>query len=145
VGDFKNKIMTIELKDVLHFYLGCEAIMSTDDWHVPEGDQLVRITGIMDNGQYIAYARKGSFGNYESKNFKPLLRPLSSMTEEEKKEVLRISDKYSGKNLIPIYVNHILNFFFHSANPEIIRYLFLRRFDLFGLIESGAAIDKTQQ
>jgi hypothetical protein len=62
---------------------------------------------------------------------KPILRPLSDMTEPEGIEVQYMVDQMGvGYNAT------------HGA--QITRYLLSRHFDLFGWIEAGLAIDKTK-
>jgi hypothetical protein len=67
--------------------------------------------------------------------FKPILRPLSDITEEEKIEcVLLFDDQFilgqDGK-----YAWRATFF------PSMFKYLLSKYFDLFGLIEAGLAID----
>lgn len=65
-------------------------------------------------------------------HIKPILRPLSDMTEDEKEkwDNMRLEDfEYSTELL--------------AANETL--YLLKQGFDLFGLIESGLAIDKTKK
>jgi len=80
------------------------------------------------------------------------IRPLSSITEEEKIELLliigepkmyaafdfRIGDEMHYLNLVGESGVIIIGF-----NPESVKYLLSKHFDLFGLIEAGLAIDKT--
>ena len=62
---------------------------------------------------------------------KPILRPLSDITEPEEMEVQNMVDQMGvGYNAI------------HGA--QITGFLLSRHFDLFGWIESGLAIDKTK-
>lgn len=62
------------------------------------------------------------------------LRPLSDMTEDEKRKWRSLMHKqYSGGAGHTGYLE----------NPESFRYLLSKGFDLFGLIEAGLAIDKT--
>lgn len=60
---------------------------------------------------------------------KPILRPLSDMTEEEEKATQAI-------------VNEIG--FGYELGASITRYLLSRHLDLFGWIDAGLAIDKTK-
>lgn len=60
---------------------------------------------------------------------KPLLRPVSDMTEEEAIEIFRL----------PVKADEV---FFQTG--EEFRIMLYKGFDLFGLIESGMAIDKTK-
>lgn len=90
--------------------------------------------------------------NSERQDVKLHLRPLSSMTEEEKNEI--------GKMLHPKCDTHEVNTFMDALQvksygdgtrvltdnytPKIFLHLLSRGFDLFGLIEKGEAIDATK-
>ena len=86
-------------------------------------------------------------GHYELnfEDIKPILRPLSDMTEEEKSTLKGVmKDSFKGENLLPIIKSGALtNLFFNKGNPSIVLWLLKQGFDLFGLIESDQAIDKT--
>lgn len=72
----------MELKDVLHFYIGCECIVSN------KIDSVVcKVINVSYNGTgaYCSGKTKDGrlFNYYGISNIKPILRPLSDMTEEE--------------------------------------------------------------
>lgn len=91
---------------------------------------------------------------------RPILRPLSDLTEQEAREMYEIKTgeafeprpeyleegdwDFSAKEyfdeLVEIYEDTIQ---VCIGKPDIWSYLLSRHFDLFGLIESGDAIDKT--
>lgn len=107
---------------------------------------------------------------------KPILRPLSDMTEEEILEVAKITNclpirwQENYKVVKPENPNEGIEIrcgsysvrvtfkgciYFHDytkpnaaiylpKTPDIIRCLLSKHFDLFGLIESGLAVDKTK-
>lgn len=111
--------MKKELKDYLHLYLGCSVkwyngkiatLIDTDKTNCNIYDVVKYHTGI--------------------ENIKPILRPLSDMTEEEEMEWRNIS----GGNQSPTL----------KESAEEIRWFLSKHFDLFGLIEAGLAIDKTK-
>jgi hypothetical protein len=106
-----------EIKDYLHLYLGCE--MLTVDGRI--------VTLNLTN---LGFALKGIIGSELSK---PILRPLSDMTEEEKIELKLNMVQATTLNHAP----EIMWTF------EQMRILLSKCFDLFGLIEAGLAIDKT--
>lgn len=108
------------------------------------------------------------FGNFQARiserihkglsDGKPILRPLSDMTDEEAKEIVLL--KYNVRNTLQkaeLSGRHILftcspgsllkpqggQFDVLESGPHILTYLISRHFDLFGLIESGQAIDAT--
>lgn len=62
----------------------------------------------------------------------PLLRPLSSMTEEEKIELFALRENEA--QLFPAIITGL---------SECFRWLLSHHFDIFGLIDAGLAIDKT--
>lgn len=100
-------------KDYLHLYLGCEAY-----WQ--------------EEGYKSTYSRPIDFDMLRDADWiKPILRPLSSMTEEEGNEL-----EMMGHNAV---VNKFEINQFHAART---RYLLSKGFDLFGLIEAGLAIEK---
>jgi hypothetical protein len=66
--------------------------------------------------------------------YKLLLRPLPDMTEEEKTELYYLDD----------HALHELGDGTGYALPYVFTWCLSKGFDLFGLIESGLAIDKTK-
>lgn len=85
----------MELNQVLHFYLGCEVQiaqrrMSTDG--MIDNTRVGVFRGYWDNERRHARIqfRTGPEGHVDLLFFKPLLRKLSSMTEEEGKAVFTI-------------------------------------------------------
>lgn len=102
------------LKDVLHFYgIGTEVNFDGKIWEITE---LKRNT---IKGIRLDHSHSNEFYYHHCK---PLLRPLSDMTEEE----------------IKIYES------MQSRLWEQFVWLLKNRFDLFNLISSGQAIDKTK-
>ena len=81
-------------------------------------------------------------------NIKPYLRPMSSMTEEEKEELENIEEKYFGQALdkqikeclssSPKDESRKLEYF---ASSKIVDYLNKHHFDYHNLIEKGLAIE----
>ena len=78
--------------------------------------------------------------NYPLEQFKPYLFPLSSMTEEQKKEY-----NY-WKHVVPVchyeYGDVVEEIELYDS-PESFEYLIENHFDYRGLIEKGVAIDAT--
>lgn len=113
------------IKDYLHLYLGCECLL-----HLELGTMSEKLTGVTENedGETICYFLNSNKSFRKSDTVKLLLRPLSDMTEEEKKEYGK------GKSFINV----------QYLSPADFMYLLLRHFDVFGLIESGLAIDKEE-
>lgn len=111
-----------EIKDYLHLYLWC--MLKTEF------------------GQSVLYA--DNIYRAKNLNWKPILRPLSDITEEEEFEMTEITGLFIGSGFIKAikenskYVIDVRNSF------EVTRYLLSKHFDLFNLIEEGLAIDKTK-
>lgn len=132
--------MRTELKDVIHLYLGCECMIGDTKWKKPEihPDDLAPgidlnygkpIKSIIDYHTLQAYSHK----------ITPMLRSLDSITEEEKREFFKLQygDEKYDERLVRVSTS------LHTLFPETFLYLLSRGFDLFGLIESGQAIRKT--
>lgn len=118
-----------QLKDYIHLYLGCDF-------------QADNSSGSINS--YTIYHINAYWEMYQ--NFKLLLRPLSSMTEDEK-DGLRHADRLAtSQNILPeIRASRLTNYHFTQKSAEITRYLLSRGFDLYDLIPAGLAIDKTLQ
>lgn len=137
--------MKIELKDVINFYLGCEVIT--------------------EKGTIWTLEPSNFLSNWQSSYFlnsKPLLRPLSDLTKEEAIEVTkpvvvygdipnaRTYDTYEsafGKTVVfwgdGLRERYIPEDETHFCSEQF-TYLIKKGFDLFGLIESNQAVDKTK-
>jgi hypothetical protein len=105
-----------DIKDYLHLYLNSNVSCLVDSFTTHTEPLNVANFNILCNGGY-----------------KPILRPLSSMTEEE---CFKLDWSYlhtSGEK-----IDHEPE----NLNPDEIIYLLSKGFDLFGLIESGLAIEK---
>ena len=76
---------------------------------------------------------------------KPYLRPMSSMTEEEKEEMHNfLSPEGTAiyeNNGISIPMNHYGDFVSYEFMNKIIQYLLKNHFDFMGLIPKGLAIE----
>ena len=69
--------------------------------------------------------------NYDIEKIKPYLRPMSSMTEEEKKEYKLLCDYYMDNKEIKHYFNNIAT----------IDWYYQKYFDCRGLIKLGLALE----
>ncbi len=137
----------LDIKDYLHLYLGCEVkhqsfvnpliLSSVSDI------KGVRIRGKEDDVSCATLIE----------NFKLILRPLSSMTEEEKIEIAIIFGWSHGDNVTKAnateelfdkngYWNKITNISGSSWN-KVINYCRKQGIDMDNLIDAGLAIDKT--
>lgn len=115
-----------DIKDYLHLYLGCSVAIG---YKYPDGMRIDVIAGVSKNGIYTSNEDFCS-----SDQFKLLLRPLSDMTEEEC-IVLGWSSSYQCA---------IIKHKPENLQPNEILFLLKNAFDLFELIQSGLAIDKTK-
>lgn len=158
----------MEFKEVAHLYLGCLAkatYVTKDgdtDKDVPvelKNYRRLESVGIAGDRRILMWVG----GNLSASQHKPILRPLSDMTEEEayslifsvdfykrhEIEVTNISDnpwigisftvRYDGKGRWWNKTQRLNADF----NPKQVGYLLSKHFDLFGLIQSGEAIDAT--
>lgn len=147
--------MKKNIKDYLHLYLGC---------------QMER--GGIVTGALLDAANESAFNAWE--DFKPILRPLSDITNREKTEIYKMIFGREFPNSGQIFFRHDKT---TSSDPRwilstgvdrlgiemdgtvwgdcdlnnkkhnqhlITLYLLKQRFDIFGLIEGGLAIDKTK-
>lgn len=125
--------MKIELKDVIHFYLGCDAlIISHDEWigKIISVDSAGGCTVVLRNDK----TRHQFSGTVDG--CKPILRPLSDMTEEESK----ILGEFSSTDTV-IPCPHFNNIHKVKHGLQLV-YLLKQGFDLFDLISTGQAISK---
>lgn len=135
----ENKTEMKEIKDYLPFYLGCQVGYASH--HEPQ------------DATYTLTAE--NLKEAMDFNDPPHLRPLSDMTEEEAIELAKIhkydipEDNGVREELINIYSD---DGELHLGKPYLpismykdgLLWLLKQGFDLFGLIESGLAISKTQ-
>lgn len=163
---------TRNIKDFLHLYLGCE--VENYPYKKYEGieTQPKRMIGLLVGviGEYAHIQNKDVFGKdwdiikEPIADVKPLLRPLSSMTEEEAIELVKLSEweSYGDHPHIRNYKTYKNNFDHLVVSwgeglreknipenkkvfaPNEFQFLLSKHFDLFNLIESGLAIDKTK-
>lgn len=117
--------MEKNIKDYLHLYLGCEVLVLDLDGQTFKD----KIEDVFDrkHGKGFSIYEFGDcpFDDHDEyyQEIKPILRPLSDMTKEER-EYVRVK-------------------FNHGSAESFIWHL-SKHFDLFGLIEAGLAIDKTK-
>ncbi len=147
----------VDLKDVIHLYLGCkvqyEGILNgselsaelkehkSDVFYIP---QIAHVRGLkigllkkieitIDGKKTYRIGRKGLQTHYTCQKFKPILRPLSDMTQDEYFEWQALCSWLEYNNQ-----KHYGNY-----SPKVFHWMLSKAFDLFGLIESGQAIDAT--
>ncbi len=126
-----------DIKNFLHLYLGCE-VETVDGNGINLGHYYpgvwTRDGNTEPNGINVFFTeiKKVYVMNYVQ--CKLILRPLSSMTEEEADRIIAI------RGLEGVTGYKWPNTFKAAAEATI--YLLSKHFDLFSLIESGLAIDK---
>lgn len=134
--------MKKELKDYLHFYLGCDLI---NENYPNEIFELVGISKPYKSND-TTFARmdirpknKGFRNIFISdtnlNKLKLILRPLSDMTKEEKEWL------GEHENFVDNYKQNAESELIIEWDAEKTVYLLSKNFDLFGLIEAGLAID----
>lgn len=124
--------MKTEFKDVAHLYLGCKAeVELKSDSNLGYEDGINTLDGIM-----VDWLR-------EFKYVKPILRPLSDMSNEEIKELQEMgySLSFPLQRILDENGDELRMDVFDLA--ELTLWLTSKSFDICNLIESGQAIDKT--
>lgn len=129
--------MEKKIEDYLHLYLGCDIQYQ---WH-----EDIITTNL--SARFISEC----VGSLACSNIKPLLRPLSSMTEEEYAQCAMIVFQKDGiKNIktSAILGEGIIRYGIKPDSVigcfELTKYLLSKHFDLFNLIPDGLAIDKSK-
>ena len=119
-----------ELKGYLHLYLGCEALIEgyTNREHPFNYRGIINYQLLLESGQHYSSV----------KAIKPILRPLSDMTEEEARECGNLVYDFSGE---PVFDKWGWKDFACLLASEQFLFLISKHFDLFGLIESGLAVN----
>lgn len=129
--------MEKKIEDYIHLYLGCEVLTHKNKIH-----HLTDVCSI--GGDFQKYHTIGKFDSFPTDwniDNKLVLRPLSDIKEEEDQEInAEFGSRYLVENLKEgkYYAIDIHQQF------DVTKRLLRMGFDLFGLIESGLAIDKTK-
>jgi len=124
-----------QLRDVLYYYQGCE-------FQRKESGSIYKIIGNVETILTLK-SKQGSIIKLNMVYGKLILRRIESMTEEEKKELRILMHGMTSENLLPkIAAGPIIDLFVNKRDPQIIHWLLSKGFDLFGLIDSGQAIEK---
>lgn len=145
--------MSIELKDVIHLYLGCEVKTISE---FPARLVWAGILGSEAQKYGTLVGGMSTTRHWEPEN-KLVLRPLSDMTEEEANAIWKILD-WNEAIHPPHRIGDILSEFDTIERDDgtsenshwghlvkIMPYLLKQGFDLFGLIESGQAIQSSSE
>jgi|SRR5688572_9480762 len=139
-----------KIEDYLPHYVGCDCEIITAPGTVGKLVSLNiehRTCSLLQPG--MGFMGGGWFA--KTNEIKPLLRPLSDMTEEEHNKVAELLGypkpyRFYKKEWFKWYWEGEGNemFFAPAYITEVFRYLLSKHFDLFGLIESGLAIDASK-
>lgn len=116
-----------------------------------EKEILVELVGIGDGGEIEVLILEDGWKDYDLSDydftlddFTPYLRPMSSMTEEEKGEINDIIIEFGNRWFDAEDADgHWSATFWESS--EIVDYLNAHHFDYRGLIEKGLAIEVTEE
>jgi hypothetical protein len=136
--------MKTNIKDYLHLYLGCD--VRVKGWKYRSKFIELHQDGILVKD---SFTTKIYFGGFDV-----ILRPPNDMTEEEALELGKrlysgviIGNPYLRDGLWHVPYGFSLDNFWtidgKAFNQHQVIYLLSKRFDLFGLIEAGLAIDST--
>jgi len=117
-----------DIKDYIHFHIGGKCMYKRSDWKDWFGPEVI------NHGMLIELVG----GALE---IKPILRPVSDMSEEEKHTLFTIM--YGTINAF-CAVRLRFDVKLDSLSVECFPYMLSRHFDIFGLIPAGLAIDKTK-
>jgi hypothetical protein len=157
-----------DIKDHLHLYLGCDVAREHVESRSKKFFEYGRLVGAsnseVEKGKTVAIIDVGldHFHEWYIEETKPILRPLSDMTEQEawefvggKSDHLYDDLKIDKIDKTGISISYVINagdegsfpqshkFDFFALGPEQFKHLLSRGFDLFNLIPEGLAIDKT--
>jgi len=124
--------MTKDIKDYLHLYVGCDVEYCKETYFLGA----IHVFPQKDTDEYMVNIwASGLCDTVPYTEIKPILRPLSDMTGDEQVEYIKLTKLVTdGVHTVQIRID----------TPESFLWKIYHRFDLFGLIESGLAIDKTK-
>lgn len=130
----------MKLEDVLHFYIGCDIWSEYNN----RAEKLIGVERSVDGETIVATHYKVRY-RYDISEIKPILRPLSDMTEDE----INYGVSTWGEDFVDYYNGVGEGMRFCEGLPvkdAVVFFMWLlsKRFDLFSLIESSQAIDATK-
>lgn len=126
-----------ELKDYLHLYIGCEVMLNIS---YPTSARWVngRLVGVEET-TYMARLRSvdgeewGTLHTCYPRDIKPILRPLSDMTDKERVTLEHLADELTEDIITPLEIDAAITN--QCRKWEI---------DVDGLLRAGLALDKTK-
>ena len=139
----EENLKQLLLKDLsARFPYGVVLDVDTTDWKAPQGHIQVKIEGIGIIFKDMTLIVNGC--NYGD-NYKPFLRSMSSMTEEEYHELGVLAH---GCDCVLYYSACFpvkCNAKFKTYNLKVINWLLEHHFDFMGLIPKGLAVEVTEE
>lgn len=133
--------MKIQFKEVAKHYIGCDVIDEENNRGTFWGYKTSMADhALVDCKKQVPYV-------VSIEKIKPVLRPLNDMTEEEQRQSYVLAGwepEYSYEMLDEPDRKEETNLISLIGRPNVWNYLLSKHFDLFGLIESGEAVDKTK-
>ncbi len=135
-----------ELKDYLHLYPEVYVHFNDEKEKVSTYGEFKSafITGLFQNPAGAGMMAQLFVDDWEEPldvmvtEFKPVLRPLSGMTEQEYDEIAAMQNDQLFTVMKPEF-----EFDIRIDTANTVYYLLSKHFDLFGLIDAGLAINKT--
>jgi hypothetical protein len=125
-----------KISDYLHLYLGCECLMTKNSYHAVHELHLSSNEPFGLTGKLLHYFIEPT----TKAEIKPILRPLSDMTEEEMQECGNMEYDFSDD---PDLNKWEPKDFEIGLSPRQFAWLLSKHFDLFDLIPDGLALDKS--
>lgn len=124
-----------ELKNYIHLYLGCDILVEKSNYHFVHSLSIY-VGDVKKMTAELLYNLSVGSGII----IKPILRPLSDLTEYEAYEYACITFPSIKRNQVSLKgcIKEINN----GLKAEEVRYLLSKHFDLFNLIAEGLALDK---
>lgn len=117
--------MNKQLKDYIHFYIGCKV-----EWGFEGQKKIGILSGLDKRYGWQVFDPTNIIAPYRYVRIElimPVLRRMESMTEDEDQRQFREANR-----------GHYIDMHWY---PEGFAWLLEKRFDLFGLIDAGLAID----
>lgn len=125
-----------DIAEYLKYYVGQECRVGT----------MQDVYGLESAGteeSYVCLIDSDGFDIYKNDQIKLVLKRLRDITDEDKRAVLKINNLEGAKNALPFQVNRNVDFYFKKTNFEVIHYLLLQGYWLFGdeAFDEGLIID----
>lgn len=137
----------IDIKDYIHLYIGCNVSREHKAERSEKFSEYGKLVGIsaseVEPGRIVAIIDVGLDHQHEWYVEETILnlRPLSSMTEEEVTEMYNdLYDTAEYPETSTRYKRNFVRLKLANWEPEAMRYLLSKGFDLFNLIENNLAI-----